>query len=376
MQRIFHTPDGYRDIYKKEYKEKKTLTAKVDQVFAEFGYEAIQTPAVEFFEVFSREVGTTPSRELYKFFDKEGNTMVLRPDFTPSIARAAATYFLGKEEPLRLCYSGNTFINHSGLRGRLRENTQMGVEYLGDGSAEADAEVLAMAVECLKQAGLAEFQISVGEIEFFRALLTEAGMDEDTEEKLRALISKKNYFGVEELVRELDLNQELTEVFLCLPQLFGSVEILEEAQRLTSNQRALAAISRLREIYEILKYYGVEKYISFDLGMLSKFRYYTGIIFQGYTYGTGEPIVKGGRYDTLLQHFGKPAPAVGFGIVIDQLHLALNRQRIEIPTAEEPMVLEYDDNTREAVISEAVSLRSQGKRVLLQRKKEDVPCGI
>ena len=75
----------------------------------------------------------------------------------------------------------------------------------------------------------------------------------------------------------------------------------------------------LKKLYEVLKAYGVEKYISFDLGMLSKYHYYTGVIFKAFSYGVGDAIVKGGRYDKLLGCFGKSAPAIGFAVVIDDL---------------------------------------------------------
>ena len=162
MQRIFHTPEGVRDIYNGECSQKRKVQEKIHRVFHQYGYEDIETPTFEYFEVFSREVGTIPSRELYKFFDREGNTLVLRPDFTPSVSRACATYFNPDEEPVSLCYTGNTFINNSSYRGRLKETTQMGVEHIGDESADADAELLAMTVECLLAAGLTEFQVSVG----------------------------------------------------------------------------------------------------------------------------------------------------------------------------------------------------------------------
>ena len=93
----------------------------------------------------------------------------------------------------------------------------------------------------------------------------------------------------------------------------------KKAKGLTRNPAAREALDRLATIYEIVKDYGYEKYVFFDLGLLSKFHYYTGIIFQAYTYGTGEPIVKGGRYDALLQHFGKKAPAIGFCTVMESL---------------------------------------------------------
>lgn len=370
MQRIFHTPEGVRDIYNSECSQKRCLQDKIQKVFHRYGFEDIETPTFEYFEVFSKEVGTIPSKDLYKFFDREGNTLVLRPDFTPSVSRACAAYYSPDEESVSLCYTGNTFINNSSFRGRLKETTQMGVEHYGDESADADAELLAMTVECLKASGLTDFQVSVGQVNYFKSLLEEEGLDEEEEEHLRSLISQKNYFGVEDLVRKQNISEELSQVFLELPQLFGSSEVLEKARTLTTNEKALKAVERLEEIYEILKLYGYEKYISFDFGMLSKYRYYTGIIFQAYTYGTGEPLIKGGRYDTLMKHFGKPAAAVGFAIVVDSLMAALSRQKIQQPKEEEIMVIHYSRDDRAEAVKQAQKLRAEGRAVALRLKKE------
>lgn len=371
MEKIFHTPEGVRDIYNYECRQKRSLQNKLRGVFSRYGYEDIETPTFEFFEVFSKEVGTIPSRDLYKFFDREGNTLVLRPDFTPSVARACATYFLPEQEVTSLCYTGNTFINNSSLRGHMKESTQMGVERVGDESAEADAEILAMTVECLMEAGLKEFQVSIGEVDYFKSLLETSGIDQEAQTHLRELISEKNYFGVEDFVNGQNLDEELKKALQEIPHLFGNLEVLEKAKELTTNKNALKAVARLEEIYEIIKAYGYEKYISFDFGMLSKYEYYTGIIFQAYTYGTGEPLIKGGRYDELMKHFGKPAASIGFAIVVDQLLLALNRQKIEIPVEEEVLVLTYKSNDRLEAIEKAQKLRKQGKRVALRLEKEE-----
>lgn len=370
MQRIFHTPEGVRDIYNGECSRKRDLQGKIHRVFQKYGYQDIETPTFEYFEVFSREVGTIPSKDLYKFFDREGNTLVLRPDFTPSVSRACATYFDPDSEAVSLCYTGNTFINNSSFRGRLKETTQMGVERIGDDSAEADAELLAMTVECLLASGLTEFQVSVGQVDYFKSLLREAEIPQETEERLRELISQKNNFGVEELVEEQKIERELAQAFSELPQMYGSVEVLEKAKSLTSNARALEAVSRLEEIYEILKVYGYEKYITFDFGMLSKYQYYTGIIFQAYTYGTGEPIVKGGRYNELMKHFGKPAASIGFAIVIDTLLLALSSQKVSVSEKEDTIVLNYTKEERNQAIRKAQELRAEGKNVTLRLEKE------
>ncbi|CUM69858.1 ATP phosphoribosyltransferase regulatory subunit [Blautia hydrogenotrophica] len=372
MERIFHTPEGVRDICQEECRQKLLIQKKIRRIFHLYGFQDIETPTFEFFEVFSREVGTTPSKELYKFFDREGNTLVLRPDFTPSIARCAVSCFPLNMEPVRLCYAGNTFVNNSSFQGRMKEATQMGAERIGDSSSDADAEMLAMVVNCLLETGLRDFQISVGEVNFFKALLEDAKKDDEMERKLRELISNKNNFGVEELIRGQNLPKELENAFFQLPYLFGGAEILKKAKKLTSNQRAIRAIHRLEEIYEILKCYGYENYVTFDLGMLSKYRYYTGIIFQAYTYGTGEPIVKGGRYDNLLEHFGKAAAASGFGISIDQLMLALSRQNIPVTVPEEEeIILSYTIENRRDAIVQAVNLRREGKRVILKKLGEE-----
>lgn len=325
-EQLLHTPEGVRDIYGSEFVKKFELEHTLFEVMNSYGYQGIETPTFEFFDVFGKEVGTVPSKELYKFFDKEGNTLVLRPDMTPSIARAVSKYF-HNDEAIRLCYMGSTFINHDKYQGRLKETTQLGAELMGDGSVKADVELISMLVAALQKAGLKEFQVSLGQVRFFRSLLLEADLDAETEELLRLHISQKNRFAVEELVETLDIPESLKIAFGALADLSGSVEVLERAKKLTDNEMALKAVSILEDIYEGLKGCGCEKYVSFDLGMLSKYDYYTGIIFRAYTFGSGEAIVKGGRYDKLLSHFGRKLPAVGFAIVIDQLMLALNRKQ-------------------------------------------------
>lgn len=327
---LLHTPEGVRDIYDIECARKRKVQEDIHKVFRLYGYRDIETPTFEFFEIFSKEKGSVSSGELYKFFDRNNNTLVLRPDMTPAIARCVTKYYPDEDMPVRLCYLERTFINNTSYQGRLKENTQTGVELLGDDSSDADAEMIAMVIDALKTAGLTEFQVELGQVEFFRGLLEEAGMDEDTEEQLRELIENKNYFGVEDLLSRQRLSDELKQVFLKLPELFGSIDQIKLARTLTSNTRAVRAIERLERVQGILNLYGLGDYVSYDLGMLSKYSYYTGIIFKAYTYGTGDYIVTGGRYDKLLVQYGKDTPAIGFAILVDQLMLALSRQKIEV----------------------------------------------
>ena len=356
-KKLVHTPEGVRDIYGDE-KEKKTIVERLlHERITAYGYRDIQTPTFEFFDVFSKEVGTTPSRELYKFFDKEGNTLVLRPDFTPSIARCAAKYFMEENVPIRFCYQGNTFTNTSDLQGKLKEVTQMGAELIGDDSVQADAEMIAMTIETLYHAGLSDFQISVGNLEYFKGICAEL--------ELREYISGKNYFGAEELLERTHVDKKDKELLLKVSDLFGTVQILEEAREAASNKRSRHAVERLEKVYQVLCDYGVEKYVSFDLGMLSKYNYYTGIIFKGYTYGIGDAIVKGGRYDKLLTRFGKDSAAIGFVIVVDDLLAAMGRQDVVITGMDAPVKMYYTEADFKEKLQKAKSLRMAGKKVEL-----------
>ena len=370
-QQNLHTPDGVRDIYSAEYRKKNELENKLQKVFGLYGYHNVQTPMFEYFDVFGKEVGTIPSKELYKFFDREGNTLVLRPDITPSIARMATTLYDTEKLPIRLCYKGNTFINHSSYRGRLHETTQAGAELIGLDSVEADAEMVAMAVESLKEVGLGDFQIHIGNVEFFESFITETGLDKEKELKLREFISNRNYFGVDELLQNANTKETTKVAFQALPELIGGVEILREAKKYALNSRTLEALKRLEALYELLTAYGVEKYVTFDLSMSGTYGYYTGIIFHGYTYGTGDAIVKGGRYDHLLEKFGKASPSIGFVIVVDELLNAFARQKLPIPYKNKNTFILYDANRQAEAIKLAKEFRANGKPTELVLKRED-----
>lgn len=364
-KKLVHTPEGVRDIYGDE-KEKKTVVERLlQEKIRAYGYRDIQTPTFEYFDVFSKEVGTTPSKELYKFFDKEGNTLVLRPDFTPSIARCAAKYFMDENVPIRFCYQGNTFTNTSNLQGKLKEVTQMGAELIGDASVQADAEMIAMTIEALYHAGLTDFQISIGNLEYFKGICAEVGLNEELELELREYISGKNFFGAQELLESVQMEQKDRDALLKVSELFGTADILKEAKETASNKRSKDAVERLEKVYQVLCDYGVEKYVSFDLGMLSKYNYYTGIIFKGYTYGVGDAIVKGGRYDNLLSQFGKDAPAIGFMIVVDDLLSAMSRQGVIISGMEQCEKLYYTEITFKEQLKVAKRMRTEGKHVEL-----------
>ena len=368
MKKVLHTPEGVRDIYNVECGKRLALEGRLKKVFHLYGYHDIQPPTFEYFDVFGKEIGTSPSKDLYKFFDKDGNTLALRPDITPSIARAVATLFKEEELPIRLCYTGNTFVNHSNYQGRLRETTQMGAELMGDDSVEADAEMLALVIESLLTIGLKEFQLNVGNVDFFQSLIEDACLDEEAEERVRELINNRNYFGVEEFLESIQVKRSSKEAFAALNELVGGVDILVHAKNIAPNSKGVMAIRRLEKIYDTLKLYGVEKFVNFDLSMTGTYGYYTGIIFRGYTFGTGDAIVKGGRYDHLIEKFGKQSPSIGFAIVLDELMNALTRQKIRIVYTRKNTMIIYDEGKQREAIALAKDFRRKAKNAELIKK--------
>lgn len=361
-----HTPEGVRDIYNDECEKKHYILDRMRHVIQSYGYRFIETPTFEFFDIFGQEVGTTPSKDLYKFFDREGNTLVLRPDMTPSIARAASKYFPIETEPVRLCYEGNVFINNNSYQGRLKESTQLGVEFIGENSVDADGEIIALVVNNLKAAGLEQFQISIGHADLFRQLMKAADFDAEAEETLRDLILNKNFFGVDEFLERHQVTDDLRSLFSMLGKMYASPKEWAGMKEIALRFPGVAdALSYLQELYELLEVYDVTKYVSFELGLISSYSYYTGILFSGYTFGSGEPIVKGGRYDGLLSYFGKEAPAIGFALMVDQLLLALERQKIAISAGQEAEIILYTPQQRKIAATTAEELRNAGKIVRL-----------
>lgn len=358
--KLLHTPEGVRDIHSGEALKKNELQRRLMTVFHRYGFKDVQTPTFEYIDVFTNDCATVDVKDMYKLFDSEGNILVMRPDITPSIARFMATGYNHVTTPKRFCYLGNVFRNTQNYQLKLREFTQAGVELIGIDNEDADAEIIALVIDSLLASGLKDFQIDIGQSGLFKGLLVEAGLDSEYEEELRKLIDEKNYIAVEELLNSLDMDEAHKRTLLDLPKLFGDVKVIEKARAITTNPLALDALDRLERVYNILCDYGIERYVSFDLGMVSQINYYTGIVFRGYTYGTGVSIVDGGRYDTLIEEFGHKATAVGFAIIVDEVMNSLERQEIEIETAGTDTLLIYNRNSRAMAIKIADRMRSEG----------------
>lgn len=354
-----YTPEGMQDILFERCRYKRNMENKIRQLFQKSGYMEIETPTVEFYDVFS---GNLISQEdMFKFTDPQGRILVLRPDMTIPVARVAATKLKDNLWPVKVFYIGNTFSYNEMGGGKQKEYTQAGVEILGISRPEADAELIALAVQALQEAGLDEFQIDIGQVDFFRGLMEQSGLSVYEAEEIRELIDKKDFVGVEHLVNSHDIDAELKELILNLPGYFGSTDVIDELTRKKVSGKVLKALEYLKTVLEILDDWGFGDYVSIDLGMVQSLNYYTGIVFRGFTYGVGYPVLSGGRYDNLIGRFGKECPATGFSMGINMIMTALERQNRLTCRPSGGYYIIYDKTARRKAFSVLNELRRKGE---------------
>lgn len=356
-----YTPEGVQDIMFRECAIKRELERRAIEQFEMRGFLEIQPPTIEFYDVFSTHSGTIKQETMFKFFDHQGRILVLRPDFTTSVARISATKPIQLPKPWKFSYIGNVFRFDETGDGKLnqKEFTQAGIEILGASQPEADAEVIATIIDVIRLSGIEEFQIEIGQVEFFKGLMEEAKFSEEESEKVRSLIENKDYLGLENELNSKNLPEKLRETIMQIPEMFGSLEVIDNVYEKIGNQRSRDALNNLRSICDILEHYGVSSYISIDLGMVQSIDYYTGMIFRGLTYGVGSTICGGGRYDNLTSEFGESIPATGGAVGINRLMLALDRQSIQVELPQVDTLLDYCPSGRKTALQLAGSLRRQ-----------------
>ncbi len=323
-----HTPEGVKDYLPLECEFKLNIENKIADTFKMCGFKPVSTPTIEYADVFEN-TGGIDSKRMYKFVDRDGTLLTLRPDVTPSIARIAATASYNIQG--KLYYVGNTFRRNESYQGKLREFTQAGIEIVGSNDKlSADAQAITIAIRALKAAGIDNFSIDIGHAMFLAGVIDEAGISVESANHIKDSILDKNYVAVSEIADTIE-NKGVKSLLKDLPLLIGNYEILEEAKTRVTNSKSIAALDYLSEIYTIIKSLGLEKYISFDLSVIGAMDYYTGIIFRGYTRGTGFSILDGGRYDNMVAAFGKSMPAVGFAIKINDIINVINMKKSDTP---------------------------------------------
>ncbi len=360
MQQI---PEGVQDSLPDECYNRRKLEDRLRRVFHRSGYDEIDTPLFEYLDLFEGETASLKQEQMYKFFEPGSRIMVLRPDITMPIARIAATKMKNHPLPLRLSYIGNVYRYEGQSPTRQKEIAQAGIELLGSRKPEADVEVIALAVESLLEIGLSNFQIDIGQVEFFKGLVEEAGLNEEQSEGLRHLIDQKNSLALEIQLKELNINTDIKNNLLQIPMLFGQKEVIQSAMALSKAERCINALQNIDQVYKQLERYGLSQYIAIDLGMVHSLNYYTGMIFRGMVRDMGYPICAGGRYDTLVSEFGVDLPATGFALETRQLLIAMERQKGLEPLPVSNVLFVYDPMEDADGYEMIQKLRKDGDRV-------------
>jgi ATP phosphoribosyltransferase regulatory subunit len=356
-----HTPEGFRDYLAREQAFKRRVEAALENVFHCYGYSSLDTPTLEYMEVFA-DKGSVDPKQMYRFIDRDGEVLALRADLTPSIVRIVATNFAPGHMPLRFCCVQNVFRYSPSYQGRLREIPQAGIELLGASEDEADAEVLAVAIDALLASGLKDFRIDVGQVRFLQGMLEECNLAPSVRDTLRDRVVARDFVAAEAIGQDHDVPQNMRRLLSNLPFFNGGPEILQEALKVGKNEKSWSALANLQNIHLSLKDYGFDKYVSFDLSMAGNMDYYTGIVFRGYTSGLGFSILDGGRYDGLTAHFGAELASVGFVIKAHNLIDALEKQNGRTSFSEAEVLVAWSAEGRRSAFAAAVELRARGLR--------------
>lgn len=356
--------------YRKRWIEEKTL-----DVFSRWGYQEIIPPPFEYLDLLTAGTDEELLKKSYRITDRStGRMMVLRPDITPQIARIASSTMAERPRPLRLSYAQSVFRYESEHGGRQRELIQLGAELIGLEEPEADAEVIALCIESLRETGLKNFQLALGQVDFYRGILSASGIAGTLADDMQKAACKKDFSHLVELLAGVDIAEERKESLLGVCNLFGGKEIFETAAGHVACDMSEKALRNIEEIYRLLSVYGMEEHILIDLGEVRGFDYHTGVIFEVFAEGMGSHLGSGGRYDNLIGKYGAPSPATGFALDLERIMSALERQKA-LPALPGPDFLIIDYSVDKAAAFElARKIRSAGRSVardIIRRPEAD-----
>jgi ATP phosphoribosyltransferase regulatory subunit len=339
-----------------------------------WGYRFVVTPTLEADDSLAVGLGADQRRKLFKFADADGRLLAIVGEKTVPVARLAAGGLRSSPLPLRLCYAASVLANDAGRFSNRRETHQAGAELIGAAGPVADAEVIALAVRCLDAAGLGRYQVDVGHSEFFLGLLAGLGLETEVEEGVKRALAGHDFVALEELLAGTPVGKAERQLLLRFPALRGGPEILDAAAGLVSNQRSATALAELRRVHQLLGAHGLGEAVRLDLGAIRDFDYYTGVTFEAYGPDLGRPLAAGGRYDRLLERFGRPAAATGFVVHLDLVAEAIARsgRRPALPRLDAALCWTADG--LEPALRLAASLRLFGMRAVVDSEPRSLPA--
>ncbi|MEI8308486.1 MAG: histidine--tRNA ligase [Chloroflexales bacterium] len=318
---------GMRDHLPQAMMLRQHIAATITGVCERHGFEPLQTPIIEYAEVLEGKLGDDESL-IYRFEDHGGRRLALRYDQTVPLARVVAQYAGQITLPWRRYALGPSYRGERPARGRYREFYQADADIVGSSSPLADAEIIAILTEALSALGFPDFVTMLNHRQVIGGVARASGLDEASAGRVYRAIDKFDKIGADGVRDELlrgDVSPQAVAQILTLVQIDGApTDVLQElSERLSGDERALAALANLRAIIGGLEQMGVppERY-KVTPRLARGLSYYTGLVFETATPHWPEgSLLGGGRYDELVGQFaGRPIPTVGLAFGIDRLH--------------------------------------------------------
>jgi len=355
LRSMIQRPRGTRDFGPAEMAKRRRIEQAMRDVCARYGFGEVVTPTFEHSELFTARSGQGIVDEMYVFRDKGDREMALRPEITASVIRFYVNELSTMPKPLKLYYVGNCFRYENPQSGRFREFFQLGAELIGAKNPETDAEVIALAVNCIRAAGLENFVVRIGHIGILKSLVHAEIKDPQVAAEVLRMIDKEDFDAMGDMFDAKAIPRKLFDRITSLAEIKGEVELL-------NNLEPSEATEYLKEIFDVLAVYGIED-CQVDLGIVRGLDYYTGMVFEidAPRLGAEKQILGGGSY-TLSELFGgEPVFSTGFAIGIDRVVLASEAERpIEAPPALDAYVIPAGDDMRKYSFGMVSRLRSQG----------------
>jgi ATP phosphoribosyltransferase regulatory subunit len=360
--RLVQIPPGVQCFVGDEARRRRAIERTVTAVFEGWDYDEIIPPLYDYADVFE---DPSLAQKTYSFVGRDGSVLALRPDFTSLLAKIAAGRLADREPPIRLYYAGEVLRYEPPKAGRQSELYQMGLERLGGGRALGDAEVVAIAAECLEALGATDYVLALGHVGVFAGLLEGGALSPERLDLLRTRVESKDPSGVKDVLAGSVVSDRVADALVRLTHLAGGLEVLAEAKSAFAfAPSARAAVEELVATTADLADSGLRDLLSIDLGEVRGLDYYTGLVFRAYARGLGFEVGGGGRYDSLLARFGRPMPAVGFMLGLDRLALLLERQGL-VGSAPRAAAVEIEGDAVGSRLRRARALRGQSTRVRL-----------
>lgn len=321
----FQRPRGTRDFPPEAMEIRRAVESTLNRTGSLFGFREVATPTFESTDLFVARSGEEIIDEMYEFEDKGGRRISLRPEITASVIRFYVNELHVRPKPLKLFYMGNCFRYERPQSGRYREFWQWGAEIIGSPSLASDAEVLALACNCVKAVGLTNFKVRVGHLGVLKSVFDEAGLDGGVRTDIRRLIDKEDFEALGLLQAERGFDDELVDKIIDLVNLRGGAESVRKAQRILGEKSP--ALKYLNMLLERLESYGICD-VQVDFGVARGLDYYTGMVFEidAPALGAEKQICGGGSYVLSTVFGGAEVFSTGFAFGFDRLILALEKE--------------------------------------------------